>query len=163
METPQLNEHNKAEYPPMHTVEHLLNQTMQRMFGCKRSAKTHIERKKSKINWDIDVAPTPEQIQGIEDAINDLIAQNLPVNYQFVNIEDVPKGVSMEKLPSDASETIRIVKIGEYDICPCIGAHVKSTAEIGTFKITSTSYNDGEFRIVYKVFPAENSEVLTKE
>ena len=163
METPQLNEHNKAEYPPMHTVEHLLNQTMQRMFGCKRSAKTHIERKKSKINWDIDVAPTPEQIQGIEDAINDLIAQHLPVNYQFVNIEDVPKGVSMEKLPSDASETIRIVKIGEYDICPCIGAHVKSTAEIGTFKITSTSYNDGEFRIVYKVFPAENSEVLTKE
>ena len=46
----QLNAHNKSEYPPAHTAEHLLNQTMQRMFGCPRSKKTHIERKKSKIN-----------------------------------------------------------------------------------------------------------------
>lgn len=55
------------------------------------------------------------------------------------------------KLPEDASETLRIVRIGNYDICPCIGSHVKSTKEIGQFKITSTSYKDGSFRIVYKV------------
>lgn len=42
----QLNEHNKAEYPPMHTAEHILNQTMVRMFGCPRSKNAHIERKK---------------------------------------------------------------------------------------------------------------------
>lgn len=41
----QLNEHNKAEYPPMHTAEHILNQTMVRMFGCLRSKNAHIERK----------------------------------------------------------------------------------------------------------------------
>ena len=41
----QLNEHNKAEYPPMHTAEHILNQTMVRMFGCPRSKNAHIERK----------------------------------------------------------------------------------------------------------------------
>ena len=33
----QLNGHNKQEYPPMHTAEHILNQTMIRMFGCERS------------------------------------------------------------------------------------------------------------------------------
>ena len=44
----QLNEHNKAEYPPMHTTEHILNQTMVRMFGYPRSKNAHIERKKSK-------------------------------------------------------------------------------------------------------------------
>ena len=43
----QLNGHNKQEYPPMHTAEHILNQTMIRMFGCERSKNTHIERKKS--------------------------------------------------------------------------------------------------------------------
>lgn len=42
----QLNEHNKAEYPPMHTAEHILNQTMVRMFGCPRSKNAHIERKR---------------------------------------------------------------------------------------------------------------------
>ena len=41
----QLNEHNKQEYPPMHTAEHILNQTMVRMFGCPRSKNAHIERK----------------------------------------------------------------------------------------------------------------------
>ena len=41
-----LNAHNKAEYPPMHTCEHILNQTMVRMFGCERSRNAHIERKK---------------------------------------------------------------------------------------------------------------------
>ena len=44
-----LNSHNKEEFPPAHTAEHLLNQTMVRMFGCERSRNAHIERKKSKI------------------------------------------------------------------------------------------------------------------
>ena len=35
---------------PMHTCEHILNQTMVRMFGCERSRKAHRERKKIKIN-----------------------------------------------------------------------------------------------------------------
>ena len=41
----QLNEHNKQEYPPMHTAEHILNQTMVRMFGCPRSKNAHIDGK----------------------------------------------------------------------------------------------------------------------
>ena len=43
----QLNGHNKQEYPPMHTAEHILNQTMIRMFGCERSKNTHIESERS--------------------------------------------------------------------------------------------------------------------
>ena len=35
----------------MHTAEHILNQTMIRMFGCERSKNTHIERKKSKCDY----------------------------------------------------------------------------------------------------------------
>ena len=66
METPILNEHNKAEYPPMHTAEHILNQTMVRMFGCPRSNNAHIERKKSKINYVLAEQPTAEQIEEIE-------------------------------------------------------------------------------------------------
>ena len=42
---PQLNDHNKQEYPPMHTAEHLLNATMVKTFGCPRSRNAHIERK----------------------------------------------------------------------------------------------------------------------
>ena len=151
MADPILNEHNKAEYPPAHTAEHLVNQTMIRMFGCERSRNTHIERKKSKINYNLPVCPTPEQIAEIEQTINRLIAEDLPVTYEFVTRDNVPAEVTLAKLPDDASETIRLVRIGDYDICACIGTHVASTKEIGAFRITSTSYNEGSFRIVFKV------------
>lgn len=151
MQEPILNEHNKQEHEPAHTAEHLLNQTMVRMFGCERSRNAHIERKKSKINYNLDTCPTPEQITEIERTMNEIIEQDLPVTFEFVTRDNIPEGIVLDKLPQDASETLRIVRIGDYDICACIGSHVKSTKEIGTFKITSTSYNEGSFRIVYKV------------
>lgn len=147
----ELNAHNKAEFPPMHTAEHLLNQTMVRMFSCERSRNAHIERKKSKINYTLKSEPTAEQIAEIERIMNDLIQQDIPVVYDFVTRDEIPEGVTLNKLPDDASETLRIVRIGDYDVCACIGAHVKSTGEIVSFHINSTSWNDGNFRIVFKV------------
>lgn len=150
-EQPVLNEHHKEEFAPAHTAEHLLNQTMIRMFGCERSRNAHIERKKSKINYNLTVCPTAEQVAEIERIMNEVIEKDLPVTYEFVNRDNIPEGVVLDKLPEDASETLRIVCIGDYDICACIGNHVETTKEIGTFKITSTSYNEGNFRIVFKV------------
>ena len=148
---PVLNAHNKEEFPPAHTAEHLLNQTMGRMFGCERSRNSHIERKKSKINFLIDRPLTQEEVAAVEQKINELIAADLPVTYEFVTRDNIPAGVTLAKLPDSASETLRIVRIGDYDICACLGTHVKSTREIGNFRITSTSFNEGSFRIVYKV------------
>ena len=150
-EQPVLNEHHKEEFAPAHTAEHLLNQTMIRMFGCERSRNAHIERKKSKINYNLTVCPTAEQVADIERIMNEVIEKDLPVTYEFVTRDNIPEGVVLDKLPEDASETLRIVRIGDYDICACIGNHVETTKEIGTFKITSTSYNEGNFRIVFKV------------
>ena len=152
-ETPQLNEHNKQEFAPAHTAEHLLNQTMIRMFGCERSRNMHIERKKSKINYILSECPTADQIADVERQMNELIKADLPVGFEFVTRDNIPDGVKLDKLPEDASETLRLVRIGDYDVCPCIGTHVNTTTDIGSFKITSTSWKDGDFRIVFKVFP----------
>ena len=124
---------------------------MGRMFGCERSRNSHIERKKSKINFLIDRPLTQEEVAAVEQKINELIAADLPVTYEFVTRDNIPAGVTLAKLPDSASETLRIVRIGDYDICACLGTHVQSTREIGNFRITSTSYNEGSFRIVYKV------------
>lgn len=148
---PQLNAHNKQEYPPMHTAEHILNQTMGRMFGCERSRNTHIERKKSKCDYTLIPAPAPEQIQEIENEVNRVISENLPVTAEFVSRQNVPDGVDLSKLPEDASETLRIVRIGNYDVCACIGQHVANTSEIGRFKIISTDYQNDTLRIRFKL------------
>lgn len=135
----------------MHTAEHILNQTMVRMFGCERSRNAHIERKKSKINYILSEEPTPEQIAEVERRVNEVIAAHLPVSYEFVTRDNVPEGVSLEKLPDDASATLRLVRVGDYDVCACIGTHVENTAGIGQFHINSTSWKDSQFRIVFKL------------
>lgn len=150
-ETPILNEHNKTEYPPMHTVEHILNQTMVRMFGCERSRNAHIERKKSKCDYSLPCAPTEEQIAEIENRVNTVIAQHMPVTIEFVSRDNVPQGVDLGKLPADASDTLRIVRVGDYDTCACIGSHVENTSEIGTFRIISHTFENGILRLRFKL------------
>ena len=147
----QLNSHNKAEYPPMHTAEHLLNGTMVKMIGCKRSRNAHIERKKSKCDYPLEQPLTPEQLQEIEDAINGVIAQGLPVTFEFLPASEAAKMYDLERLPEDASEMLRIVHIGDYDACPCVGAHVNHTSQIGRFRISSSRYQDGMQRIVFRL------------
>lgn len=148
---PNLNEHNKQEYPPAHTAEHILNQAMVRMFGCTRSRVNHIERKKSKCNYVLPSCPTEEQIREIESEVNRIIAADMEVTDRYVTRNEVPEDIDLSKLPQDASETLRLVYVGDYDVCPCLGAHVQRTSEIGSFRISSTNFNEGNFRIVFRV------------
>lgn len=150
-DTPTLNEHNKQEFPPAHTAEHILNQTMVRIFGCKRSRINHIERKKSKCNYDLETCPTEEQIRQVENTVNSIIAADMEVTERYITRNELPADIDLSKLPENASDTLRLVYVGDYDVCPCLGAHVKRTSEIGHFRISSTSYIEGNFRIVFRV------------
>ena len=148
---PILNEHNKQEYPPMHTAEHILNATMVRLFGCPRSRNAHIERKKSKCDYILPAAPSEEEVARIEAEVNAVIAQHLPVTIAFIPRAEAAELVDLSKLPEDVSDTLRIVRVGDYDICACAGAHVGNTAEIGTFKILSHDFENGRWRVRWKV------------
>jgi alanyl-tRNA synthetase len=124
---------------------------MVKMFGCPRSRNALVEKKKSKCAYILDAEPTAEQLAQIEAKVNEEIAKNHDVTIEFMNREQAAAIVDLSKLPEDASETLRIVRIGDYDACACIGAHVKNTSEIGTFKIISHSYENGVWRLMWKV------------
>lgn len=160
-----LNDHNKEEFPPAHTAEHLLNQLMMRMFGCERSRNAHVERKKSKISYILDRKPDRKEEKEIEDHMNELIREDLPVTFEYVTrVElegmimdadpDSPDSkLSLDRLPADSSDTIRLVRIGDFDICPCIGKHVRSTSQIGRFELLGTNWDNDKrsFRVRYKI------------
>ena len=148
-----LNDHNKEEFPPAHTAEHLLNQVMVRMFGCERSRNAHVERKKSKISYILDHKPDRKEEKEIERMMNELIEEDLPVTYEFVDRDHIPDDLKLDRLPDDASETIRLVRIGDFDVCPCIGKHVRSTSQIGRFEVLGTNWDQStrSFRIRFKV------------
>jgi Ser-tRNA(Ala) deacylase AlaX len=146
-----LNEAKKLYACDMHTTEHILNQTMVRMFDCGRSKNAHIERKKSKCDYLLAQAPTDEQIAEITRKVNEIITMHLPVYEQLISRSEAAEIVDLTKLPEDASQTLRVIRVGDYDACACIGQHVDNTSEIGRFEISSHDYENGRWRVRFKL------------
>ncbi|MFO7445400.1 MAG: hypothetical protein R6W90_03495 [Ignavibacteriaceae bacterium] len=141
----------KDYYAPMHTAEHILNQTMVRMFNCGRSFSMHLEKKKSKCDYHFNRNLTEDEIIEIETRVNEVIISDAGVEEDYLSREEANKIFDLNKLPDTAGNTIRIIKVGDYDSCPCIGHHVKSTKDIGGFKIISSSYEEGVLRLRFKL------------
>ena len=99
--------------------------------------------------------PSRKDEKAIEDEMNRLIEADLPVTYELVERTELPEGVTLDRLPEDASEKIRLVRIGDYDVCPCIGKHVRSTLQIGKFELLGTNWDEysRSFRVRFKVKP----------
>lgn len=137
----------------MHTCEHIVNQTMIRLFGCGRSVSAHIERKKSKLDYRLEQRPTEDDVKRLEEAVNEVIQSHLPVTTEFISQQEAEGRFDLNRLPDDASSTVRVVKVGDYDECLCIGKHVANTSEIGVFKVISHDWNeeDKRWRIRFKL------------
>lgn len=135
----------------MHSAEHLLNGEMARRFGCGRAFSAHVERKKSKLDYRMPRALTDEELQSLEVYVNDAIAADVEVSEEYITQEQAMARFDMSRLPDGASDTVRVVHIGTYDQCLCAGTHVKRTSEIGHFRISSSRYQDGVQRLVFRL------------
>jgi misacylated tRNA(Ala) deacylase len=142
---------SKSYDPRMHSAEHILNQTMVRMFNKGRSFSAHIEKKKSKCDYHFDRNLTEDEKEKIQNTVNEVIKKELPVTEAFIPREEAQKDFNLERLPDDAGNMIRIIRIGEYDACPCSGVHVNNTKQIGEFKIISSDFNNDVLRIRFKL------------
>ncbi len=137
--------------PRMHTAEHILNQTMVRMFDRGRCFSAHIEKKKSKCDYHFHRAVTEEEIREVEKRVNEVIRADAPVREKHVAIDEARRQYSLERLPENVMDAVRIIHVGDYDACPCIGRHVDATGEIGAFRITTWSFENGVLRIRFKL------------
>ena len=151
MEEQILNEHNKDEFAPSHSAEHLLNGLVAQRFGCGRAFSAHVERKKSKLDYHLAKEITAEEIKSLEDTINQIIREDVKVTMEYITQAEAQERFDMKRLPEGASDTVRVVHIGNYDSCLCAGNHVSSTGEIGGFRISSSSWKDGVQRLVFRV------------
>ena len=149
----------EAGIAPMHTCEHIINQTMIRIFGCGRAIEAHIERKKSKLDYCLPHPPTPAQIAQLEQAVNEVINRHLDITEEFITQTEAQGRFDLRRLPNDASETVRVVHVGDYDECLCIGTHVGNTSEIGTFRILSHDWDadNHRWRMRFKLLPTEKN------
>jgi Ser-tRNA(Ala) deacylase AlaX len=135
----------------MHTAEHILNQTMDRLFACGRCFSAHIEKKKSKCDYRFSRPLAETEVREVERRVNEVIGQDLPVAERWISRHEAQERHNLERLPADATGSIRIIDVGRYDTCPCIGPHVASTKEIGRFRITSVDFKTGILRIRFRL------------
>ena len=149
MEESKASVHNKEEYPPMHTAEHLIGGAVVRMLGCGRAFTTHIERKKSKCDFRCERGLTPDELERIERTVNEQIASHADVRDEILTAAEAAARYNLSRLPEGAT-TVRIVHIGDFDSCPCIGAHVSNTAEIPPVRLISSDCADGVLRVRFK-------------
>lgn len=121
----------------MHTAQHLLSGIVFDLFSA-RTVGNQIHADRSRI----DFAPaqfTDANIVEIEGKVNDILAQRIPVAIGEEDRAEIEKRVCTERanldlLPRSVSR-LRIVKIGDADLCPCAGTHVRNTGEIGSMRI----------------------------
>jgi alanyl-tRNA synthetase len=113
----------------------------------------HIEKKKSKCDYKFNRPLEEKEVRMLEGAVNDVIALNLDVKESFVSRKEAGEKYNVSKLPENVGDKIRIIAVGDYDYCPCIGQHVSNTSEIGGITIISTDFNEqtGILRIRYKI------------
>lgn len=140
--------------PPMHTVEHLLNGLISKKLGSSRAFSTHIEKKKSKIDISTSRGLTQEESVDIENRVNDILALGVEVVTEMLPINEARERFDLSRLPEEVTDDVRIVHIGEYDSCPCIGSHVENTSEIdGKLRIISSDYDEerGVLRVRFKI------------
>ena len=137
--------------PRMHSAEHILNGTMVKMFGCARSFTAHLEKRKSKCDYRFERDLTVDERLALEAKVNDVICSDAPVREEFLDRPVAASRFDLHRLPEDAGDTVRIIHVGTYDACPCSGPHVQSTSEIGTFRIISTSHENGILRVRFKL------------
>lgn len=137
--------------PQMHSAEHILNGVMVKKFNKGRSFSNHIEKKKSKCDYNFERNLTENEITEITKEVNNVIDKSLDVSEEFVNRDVAENIFNLEKLPEDAGNEIRIIRISDFDACPCSGPHVNNTSQIGEFVFLSSDYNDGVLRIRFKL------------
>nr|WP_319776151.1 hypothetical protein [uncultured Sphaerochaeta sp.] len=135
----------------MHTAEHILNGVMSKKFDKGRSFSNHIEKKKSKCDYHFDRDLIPEEIEEITLEVNEVIKSHHHVTEEFIPREEAELKYNLEKIPDETEDTIRIIKVGNFDACPCSGPHVKNTSEIGEFIFGSSSFESGILRLRWKI------------
>jgi len=137
--------------PRMHTAEHILNQTMDRLFECGRCFSAHVNPDKAKCDYHFGRDLTEAEARDVEARVNAVIAADMPVFAETMARSEAESLFDLGRLPEGASELLRVVRIGDYDACPCIGEHVDRTGVLGAFRLTTHSFENGVLRLRFKL------------
>lgn len=91
---------------------------------------------KGRVDFNLPAVPDAAEVEA---QLNELVARDLPVTTEWITDEELAANPglvkSMNVKPPMGMGRVRLVRIGDVDLQPCGGTHVRSTGEIGPLKI----------------------------
>ena len=128
-----------------HSGEHIVSGIVHSLYGFDNVG-FHMEE--DYVTVDFSGELTREQLDGVEDKANRVVYDNVEIECFFPDEKELESLDYRSKL--DLKENVRLVKIGETDLCACCAPHVKRTGEVGIIKILDFMRHRGGVRIVMK-------------
>lgn len=135
----------RFDHMQQHTGQHILSAAFFRLFKAETSS-FHLGELFCSIELNKAALKEPQAMQA-EDATNEVITSATPVSSFFVDpakAQDYPL-----RKQSDLTESLRIIKIGDFDLSPCSGTHVRNTGEIGSVFIYGFEKLSGSVKITF--------------
>ena len=117
-----------------HSGTHLLHSALREVLGI------HVEQAGSLVSPDTirfdfthPSAVTSEQLRQIEEIVNDMILDGVPVSMTLTSMSQAVEEGAMALFGEKYGDTVRMVKMGDYSLELCGGTHLDNTAKIGSF------------------------------
>ncbi len=112
---------------------------------------------------------TEEQLHQIENRVNEMIAANVPITTEVMDIEEAKQSGAIALFDEKYGDKVRVVTMGDFSKEFCGGTHAYKTGDLGVFKIVSEeSIGSGVRRITsitkmeaYKAFKAEEDYLIS--
>ncbi len=119
-----------------HTATHLLNAALKITVSEDVHQKgSNINNERIRFDFSCDHKLTPEEIKNTEDLVNKWIKEDLPVSVKEMTKEEAVKIGAEHMFIERYPDVVTVYFVGDVSKEICMGPHVKSTSEIGTFKI----------------------------
>ncbi len=138
----------------MHTAQHVVSGVVYDLYKA-RTVGNQIYHDRSRIDF-APVTFTSEMITEVQDKCNEIFSKGTPVEITTASRDVLENEIDAQRANLDlipkSVRDLRVVTIGDFDVCPCAGTHVRSLAEIGTVSITKRERKgkDRE-RITYEI------------
>jgi alanyl-tRNA synthetase len=132
-----------------HTATHLLHAALRERLGTHvRQAGSYVGPDKLRFDFNHGERIAPEDLQAIEDRVNEWILRNDPVRPITTTLDEARALGAMALFGEKYGDVVRMVQIGDgsYSRELCGGTHVRSTAEIGVFKLVGESSSAANVR-----------------
>ncbi|HWI70947.1 MAG TPA: DHHA1 domain-containing protein, partial [Baekduia sp.] len=146
-----------------HTATHLLHAALREALGTHvRQAGSYVGPDKLRFDFTHGTRLSPEELRTVEDRVNQWVLQNDPVRPITTTLKEAQELGAMALFGEKYGDVVRMVQIGagDYSRELCGGTHVRSTAEIGVFRIVSEGSSASNVRRIEAVTGPEAVTLL---